>query len=66
MNRSLRNYLTVSIAVFTLAALVQLVRALAGFAVQIGPYPVPVIASWLIAIVSGALAFWGLRLLRRG
>lgn len=64
MNSSLRGYLTVSIAVFTLLALVQLVRALAGFAVQVGPYAVPVAASWVLALAVGALAFWGMRLLR--
>lgn len=62
----MRNYVMVSSVVFALVALVQLVRALAGFPVQIGPYAVPVIASWLIAIAAGALAFWGMRLLRRG
>lgn len=66
MNSSLRGYLTVSIAVFALVALVQLVRALAGLAVQIGPYAVPVAASWMLAIAAGALAVWGMRLLRRG
>ena len=66
MNSSLRSYLMVSIAVFALVALVQLVRALAGFEVQIGPYSVPVAASWALALAVGALAFWGMRLLRRG
>lgn len=66
MNSSLRSYATVSIAVFTLVALVQVVRALAGFPIQIGPYSVPVAASWLIAVVTAALAFWGMRALRRG
>lgn len=66
MNSSLRGYLMVSIAVFALVALVQLLRALAGFAVQIGPYAVPVAASWVLALAVGALAFWGMRLLRRG
>lgn len=66
MNSSLRSYVTVSIAVFTLVALVQVVRAIAGLPVQIGPYSVPVVASWLIAVVTGALAIWGMRVLRRG
>lgn len=66
MNSSLRGYLMVSIAVFALIALVQVVRALAGFPVQIGSFLIPVVASWLLAIVAGALAFWGIRLLRRG
>ena len=66
MNSSLRGYLMVSIAVSALFALVQLLRALAGFAVQIGPYAVPVAASWVLALAVGALAFWGVRLLRRG
>lgn len=66
MNSSLRRYLVISTLLFALVALVQLARALMGFPVQIGPYPVPVIASWAFAIAVGALAFWGMRLLRRG
>lgn len=65
MDSRLRNYVTISTAIFALVALVQLVRALTGFAVQLGPYPIPVAASWVIAIAAGALAFWGLRVLRR-
>ncbi len=66
MNSSLRGYLMVSIAIFTLVALVQLVRASAGFPVQIGPYSIPVAASWVLAVAAGALALWGMRALRRG
>ncbi|MCL1634118.1 hypothetical protein M2650_05660 [Luteimonas sp. SX5] len=66
MDSRIRHFVSISTAAFALVALVQLVRALTGFAVQLGPYPVPVAASWLIFIAAGALAFWGARMLRRG
>jgi hypothetical protein len=55
------SYPLLSGVIFGLVALLQAVRAIAGWAVQIGPFSVPVWFSWLVAIVAGSLAAWAFR-----
>lgn len=59
MNR--RSYRTVSGLVFGLIAVLQLIRAVTQTPVQIGATAIPVGASWVAAIVAGALAVWAFR-----
>jgi hypothetical protein len=56
-----RGYITVSAIVFTVVALLQAYRALAGLPVVIADIQVPAAASWVAALGAGALAFWGWR-----
>lgn len=55
------NYTLVSGVVFGVVALLQFVRATAGWAVQIGPLNVPVWCSWIFVILAGSLAIWAFR-----
>jgi len=59
------NYNLLSGIVFALVALLQAARAIAGWAVQIGPIQVPLWFSWVIVIIAGSLAMWAFRS-RRG
>jgi hypothetical protein len=59
MNRS--SYRTVSGLVFGLIAILQLIRAVTQTPVQIGATAIPVGASWVAAVVAGALAAWAFR-----
>ena len=56
-----RGYITVSATIFSLIALLQAWRAFAGLPVVIGQLQVPTAASWVAALVLGALAVWGWR-----
>lgn len=58
------RYLTLSAAAFALVALAHVARALAQWSIVIGPWPVPIAASWLAAIVTAALSAWAFSLLR--
>lgn len=55
------NYPLVSGIVFGLVAILQAVRALAGWTVQIGPMNVPVMFSCVAAIAAGGLAVWAFK-----
>jgi hypothetical protein len=55
------NYPLVSGAIFGLVAILQALRAFAGWTVQIGPITVPVLFSWVAAIVAGTLSVWAFR-----
>ncbi|MCZ6619750.1 MAG: hypothetical protein O7E57_16645 [Gammaproteobacteria bacterium] len=57
---NIRNYLYVSAAIFTLVALLHVVRAVSGWAFQIGSMEVPVLASWVGFVATGALASWAI------
>jgi len=46
--------------VFALVAILQLVRALAGWPVQIGKTAIPVWASWVAFVIAAGLAWIGL------
>jgi len=55
------NYNLLSGVVFGLVAMLQAVRAIAGWAVQIGSFQVPLWFSWVVVIVAGSLATWAFR-----
>jgi uncharacterized membrane protein len=59
---SVKNYLYVSAAIFGIVALVHVVRALSGWAFQIGTMEVSMMASWAAFAITGALAAWAIRL----
>jgi len=55
------SYPILSGVISGLVALLQAVRAITGWAVQIGPLNVPVWFSWVAAIVAGGLSIWAFR-----
>jgi hypothetical protein len=57
----MRHYERVSGVFFALLALVQLVRVLLGWPVQVASVSVPLWASALAFIVAGTLALWAFR-----
>ena len=54
----LNRYAIVSGTVFGVIALMQLVRAMNQWPVQIENFNVPVWASWIAALVAGSLCLW--------
>ncbi|BCT91295.1 hypothetical protein LYSHEL_03190 [Lysobacter helvus] len=61
MNASHRTYATASATIFALVALFQAFRAVAALPVSIDGRAVPVVASWVVAVLAAALAVWGWR-----
>ncbi len=59
---TVNNYLYVSAAIFAIVAMAAIVRALSGWAFQIGSIEVPVLASWMGFVITGGLAVWAIRL----
>jgi hypothetical protein len=53
-------YVYVSGTVFMIVCVLQAIRASKKLPVQIGTRSIPVGASWIAALVSGALAIWAL------
>jgi len=62
----MRRYEQVSGAFFTLVAIVQLTRVVAGWPVQVATITVPVWASVVAFLIAGSLAIWGWRTARSG
>lgn len=62
---SSKRYAVVSGVFFTLISLLQLVRALNQWPAQVGSWQVPVLLSWVAAIVAAALAVWAFRVSRQ-
>lgn len=58
------TYLATSSVIFALVALGQFVRLVQGWAVQIGPYSVPMAASWAAVALAAFMAIWGFSRLR--
>jgi len=56
-----RGYVTASALVFTIVALLQAWRAAVGAPVEIAGMAIPVMFSWVAAVVAGGLAIWGWR-----
>ena len=56
-----RSFCTLAAAIFTLIALLQLIRIAMGWAVTFNGMDVPFWASWVAVIVAGALSFVGFR-----
>jgi hypothetical protein len=56
-----RQYARISASLFGAVALLQLVRVINGWSVAINGFAVPLWASWIIIVVTGALCVWGWR-----
>jgi hypothetical protein len=56
------SYSRLAGAIFAIIAILQLVRALAGWPVTIGGTAIPVWASWIAFVVAGVLAWIGIAL----
>jgi len=60
-----KAYLIVSTVIFTVVAVVHLLRFALGWTAQIGTWSVPLWVSALAVLVSASFAIWGLTLMRR-
>ena len=56
-----RNFALLAAAIFTIVALAQLARVLAGWPVTIGTVSIPLWASWVACGVAALLAWLGFR-----
>ncbi len=54
-----RSYSVLAAAIFTVVAILQLVRAGGGWPVTVGDMGLPVWASWVAGIVAAVLAWLG-------
>jgi uncharacterized protein YacL len=60
-------YNTITAVLFLIVAVLHLLRIIFGWPAQIGGLGIPLWASWLALVVTGALAYFGCRLnIRRG
>jgi hypothetical protein len=59
---SRRAYLLVTAVIFSLIALLHLVRIIFGWSAVIDGWSVPMWLSWIALVVTGALAYFGLSL----
>jgi uncharacterized protein YacL len=57
-----RAYLLVTAVIFSLIALLHLVRIIIGWSVMLASWSVPMWLSWVALIVTGALAYFGFSL----
>jgi hypothetical protein len=55
------KYAVVSGTVFGVVAVLQVVRALNQWPVHVGTFEIPVLASWIAALVAGGLCAWAFR-----
>lgn len=55
------TYRLVSGIVFGIVAILQIVRAVNDWPVQVGPIAVPVWFSWVAVVVAGTLSVWAFR-----
>ena len=55
------KYVVVSGVLFGVIALVQVVRALNQWPVQVAGFDVPVWVSWVAMVVAGSLCVWAFR-----
>ena len=59
---SRRAYLLVTAVIFSLLALLHLVRIIFGWSAMLGSWSVPMWLSWIAIIVACALAYFGFSL----
>jgi len=59
---SRRAYLLITAVIFSLVALLHLVRIIFGWSVVLGSWSAPMWLSWVALIVTGALAYFGFSL----
>jgi hypothetical protein len=57
----MKTYNVVSGAVFGFIALAQAARAAMQLPVQVGDFAVPVLGSWVAALIAGSLCVWAFR-----
>lgn len=55
------NYVVVSGAIFGLIAILQAIRAINRWPVQVASFQVPVLASWVVAAIAAGLCLWAFR-----
>jgi hypothetical protein len=60
-----KAYLIVSTIIFTVVAVMHLLRLTLGWSVMLGMTSVPFWVSVLALLISAAVAIWGLSLVRR-
>ena len=60
-----KNYLIVSTLIFTVVAVMHLLRLVLGWSVMLGMTSVPLWVSVLALLISASVAIWGLSLVRR-
>jgi hypothetical protein len=60
-----KPYLIVSALIFTMVALVHLMRLAQGWPVMMGSLSVPFWISAIAFLISGGVAIWGFSLVRR-
>jgi hypothetical protein len=61
----MRSYVSASVAVFTLVAVLHLLRVVFDWPLNIGGYEVPRGWSFLGVVIAGTLAYWGFSLSRK-
>ena len=61
---SARNYALLAALIFTLVAVLQLTRAVAGWPIAVGTVSVPLWASWVAFVVAAVLAWLGFKVSR--
>ena len=54
------TYARIAGAIFAIVAILQLLRALAGWPVTIGRTPIPVWVSWIAFVIAAVLAWIGI------
>ena len=60
-----KPYLLLSAVIFGLVGIMHLLRAVNGWAFQVGTWSVPVAGSWVAAVVALGLCITGFRLATR-
>ena len=60
-----RNFALLAAVIFSVMALLQLIRALSGWEITVGMTQIPSWLSWIAVIVLGALAALGFTSARR-
>ena len=57
----MKTYTFVSGVIFGIVAIIQAVRAVSEWPVQVGPIAVPIWFSWVAVLVAGGLSAWAFR-----
>jgi len=57
-----RTYNIVTATLFLILAMLHVLRVIFGWPARIGGLDIPLWASWLVILVTGALAYFGFRL----
>ena len=58
-------YITITVAIFTIIAVLHLARIVYGWEAMIGGWEMPMWVSWLAVLVAGGLAVKGWKLRKR-